>query len=336
MDKQPDEQLSKLKNKALPALAEVKTAQELEAWRIVYLGRKGAIPKYLRGIKDLSPQEKRSIGKQGNELRHNLEEQYKQKKQQVTTTATTLSEDEEATTGHLHPITLSIRRIQNILTSLGFTSVEGPLVEESRYNFDLLNIPLEHPARAATDTFYLENGHVLRTQTSPIQLRAVLEQRMTPPLKIFSPGRTFRAERTDASHEATFHQFEGLAIAKDITIADFKGTIETFMSEFFSAKATIRLRPSFFPFVEPGFEIDVSCVFCKQRGCRICKHTGWVEIMGAGMVHPNVLKNMNIDYKKYQGFAFGGAIDRLTMLRHNINDIRLFWSGDFKFLRQFS
>lgn len=343
MNKQLGEQLTKLKNKALQSLAKVAIAQELEAWRITYLGRKGAVPKYLRQIKNLSLEERRIIGKRGNEFRHNLEEQYKQKKQQFITTAstttgipTTTAVPEEPATGHLHPITLSIRRIQNILMSLGFTSVEGPLVEESRYNFDLLNIPLEHPARAATDTFYLKNGHVLRTHTSPVQLRAVLEQNLTPPFKIFSPGRTFRAERTDASHEATFHQFEGLAIGKDMTISDFKGIIETFMSEFFSAEATIRLRPSFFPFVEPGFEIDVSCVFCEQQGCRICKHTGWVEIMGAGMVHPNVLRNMNIDHQQWQGFAFGGAIDRLTMLRHNINDIRLFWSGDFKFLRQFS
>ena len=336
MDKQPDEQLTQLKNKALRALAEVSAAPELEAWRIAYLGRKGAIPQYLRRIKDLSPEKRRIIGRQGNELRHNLEEQYKQKKQETASTAAASPLLSEPAIGHLHPLTLSIRRIQDILTSLGFTSVEGPLVEESRYNFDLLNIPLQHPARADTDTFYLKNGRVLRTHTSPVQLRAVLEQGLAPPFKIFSPGRTFRAERTDASHDATFHQFEGLAVGKDITIADFKGIIAAFMSEFFSAKATIRLRPSFFPFVEPGFEVDVSCVFCKQKGCRICKHTGWVEIMGAGMVHPNVLRNMNIDHKQFQGFAFGGAIDRLTMLRHNISDIRLFWSGDFKFLKQFS
>jgi phenylalanyl-tRNA synthetase alpha chain len=219
---------------------------------------------------------------------------------------------------------------------MGFQLAEGPLVEEARFNFDMLNIPLEHPARAETDTFYLENGHILRTHTSPVQVRTVLENNLTPPFKIFSPGRTFRSEKTDATHESTFHQFEGLAVGDNITIAGFKGDIEQIFARFFGQNISVRLRTSYFPFVEPGFEVDISCVFCQAKGCRVCKHSGWIEVMGAGMVHPNVLRNMNINPEKYQGYAFGGAIDRLTMLRHGINDIRLFWSGDIDFLRQFS
>ena len=331
-----------LASKATQSLQAVVTAQDLEAWRVVYIGRKGAVPQMLRELKDVSDEDKRTVGAALNGLRSDLQLAYDTKLQEVGVVASSermVRVVGELPPGHLHPLTLTIQRVQNILAGMGFLLVEGPEVEAAQYNFDLLNMPLEHPARSETDTFYLTDTPeplVLRTQTSPIQLRAVLEYNLTPPFRIASPGRVFRAERTDATHESTFYQFEGLAVGENITIADFKGTIETFYSSFFGSDASVRLRPSYFPFVEPGFEVDMSCVFCKQAGCRVCKQTGWIEIMGAGMVHPNVLRNMNIDPDTHQGFAFGGAIDRLAMMRYGIDDIRLFWSGDFRFLKQFS
>lgn len=335
--------IKKIKIEAKAVLAPVSSATDLEAWRLQYLSRKGLVSQLLRAVKEAPAAERRELGQAGNQLRDELEKLYAAKKGELgeTPLAATGDEDKPALTettepGHLHPLTLSIRRIVAILTGLGYTMAEGPLVEDPSYNFDLLNIPPEHPARAETDTFYLENGLVLRTHTSPVQLRAVLEHNLQPPFKVFSPGRTFRAERTDASHDASFYQFEGLSVGPNITVADLKSVIESFYSQFFGKTVAIRLRPSFFPFVEPGFEVDVSCVFCVGEGCRICKHSGWIEIMGAGMVHPNVLNNMNIDPAQNQGFAFGGAVDRITMLRHGITDIRLFWQNDLKFLRQFS
>jgi len=343
--------LDTLKTESTATLKQVKDAAQLEQWRITYLGRQGAVPKLLKEIKHLSLAEKRVIGKRGNTLRQKLEKFYEQKRQKLgpmttttstpSSTSTTTALPPEPITGHLHPLTLAIRRIQQIFSAMGFLIVEGVEVEEARYNFDQLNIPLEHPARAETDTFYLEDhgdakALVLRTHTSPVQLRAVLENNLTPPFKILSPGRVFRAERTDATHETTFYQFEGLVVEDGASISDFKGTIETFYEAFFGKRVSARLRPSYFPFVEPGFEVDLSCVFCRQAGCRICKNTGWIEVMGAGMVHPNVLRNMNINPQEHQGYAFGGVVDRLPMLRLGINDIRLFWSGDIRFLKQFS
>ena len=333
--------IKELEQQAKESLERVQTAQDLEQWRVAYIGRKGAVPRLLRTVKDASPEDRKRVGQEANALRQELEAMYEQKRQAMPQQA--WDEREVSVTGvapaHLHPITLTIRRVHHILAAMGFTIVEGPEVEEAKYNFDLLNIPLEHSARGEMDTFHIADSDpslVLRTHTSPVQLRAVLERGLTPPFRIASPGRVFRSERTDATHETTFHQFEGLVIGKNITIADFKGTIETFYSTFFGEEATVRLRPSYFPFVEPGFEVDVSCVFCGGSGCRVCKHTGWIEIMGAGMVHPNVLRNMNSNPDAFQGYAFGGAIDRLAMLRHGINDIRLFWSGDIRFLKQFS
>lgn len=335
-----------LKEKATSELSDISTAEALEMWRVTYLGRKGVIPVLLRGIKDLPVEERKVVGKMANEVRQELEAAYEEKKQNVgevmhvkdVNYAGTLDID---IPGHIHPLTLTIRRIQNIFTALGFLVVEGPEVEEARYNFDQLNISFEHPARAETDTFYVKTKKdepqvVLRTHTSPVQVRAVLENDLHPPFKVLSPGRVFRSERTDATHETTFYQFEGLVVGEDISVADLRGVIETFYSLFFGSRVTIRLRPSYFPFVEPGFEIDMSCVFCQQKGCRVCKQSGWIEVMGAGMVHPNVLRNMNVDPKKYQGFAFGGAVDRATMIRHSIDDIRLFWAGDIRFLKQFT
>ncbi len=348
-----------LRKQAIEKFHSISSENQLEEWRIEFLGRKGAVPLFLRKIGEMPAEERKEAGSGANALRKELEGMYEKKKNDKTeekepaqTETPSLLEkflnifrpketQEQKNTeamGHLHPLTLTTRRIQDIFSAMDFHIVEGPEIESGQYNFDYLNIPIEHPARAETDTFYVENTEetVLRTHTSPVQLRAVLEQDLIPPFKILSPGRVFRAERTDATHDATFYQFEGLVVGENITIADFKGVIETFYSTFFQEDVKIRLRTSFFPFVEPGFEVDMSCVFCKQKGCRICKKTGWVEIMGAGMVHPSVLKNMNIDPEKYQGFAFGGAQDRLAMLKYGVDDIRLFWSGDIRFLKQFS
>lgn len=338
------EKLNQIETQALEHLESVTSLEQLQAWRHQYLGRKGIVPQLLRTVKDLPALQRQQVGQRGNELRQKLEQLYQERQASLEPDGIPLGQSKQDKTaptspipphGHLHPLSRTIRKIQDIFAGMGFLLVEGPEVEEARYNFDLLNIPLEHPAREETDTFYVRDDLVLRTHTSPVQIRASLEQNLTPPFQILSPGRVFRAERTDATHETTFYQFEGLVIAKHITIADFKGTIEFFYSAFFGKDVKSRLRPTFFPFVEPGFEVDLSCVFCQQKGCRVCKYTGWIEVMGAGMVHPNVLRNMNVDSSLWQGYAFGGAVDRLTMLQHGIDDIRLFWSNNLQFLQQF-
>ena len=330
-------ELAKLGDIALTELGTISTAAALEQWRVKYLGRKGQVSHLLRQVKDLPEEEKAVVGEAGNRLRQKLEAAFMAASEKMNQDESLNVSATLAAVGHLHPLTLSIRQLYAVLSSLGFKPVEGPQVEEAKYNFDYLNIPIEHPARAETDTFYLANpGLVLRTHTSPVQVRAVLEQHLRPPFRICSPGRVFRSESTDSSHESTFYQFEGLEIGKDVSVAHLKGAIAAIYSRFFGTDVTTRLRTSYFPFVEPGFEVDISCFFCSQTGCRVCKHSGWIEVMGAGMVHPNVLRNMNIDPDQFQGYAFGGAIDRLTMLRHGINDIRLLWSGEFEFLKQFS
>jgi len=338
--------LEDLTQKATSALIACEDAAALEAWRVAYIGRSGLIPGLLRNIKDLSDEEKRTVGSAANALKRELEEKYQEQLHVIEKGASTRGVQAtncklQAGGGHLHPLTLTLNRVHEIFSAMGFIIADGPEVEEVKFNFDLLNTPAEHPARGAGDTFMVDpmsvNGAedlVLRTQTSPMQIRSVAAMQLHPPFSVIAPGRVFRKEKVDATHESTFHQFEGLSISETTSIADFKSVIETFFSAFFHADVVIRLRPSYFPFVEPGFEVDMSCVFCKD-GCRVCKHTKWIEVMGAGMVHPNVLKNMNIDPEKYQGYAFGGAIDRLTMIQYGINDIRLFWSGDVRFLRQF-
>lgn len=355
--------LKKINKAAQLALDQVQEITALEAWRIEYLGRKGIIPALLRNVKNLSPAERRAVGQAGNEIRLQLQQSYQAKASALRSLALADNLDAHKISptvpqtkpanhrqpiklGHLHPMTITIRRLTHILSDLGFIFAEGPLVETPSYAFDFLNIPVDHPARGMMDTFYLENSNVMRPHTSPVQIRAVLENHLTPPFKIFSPGRVFRAEKVDATHGHTFYQFEGLSVGEDVSIANFIWTVKKIYADFFAAPVSIRLRPSYFPFVEPGFEVDISCVFCQASShqaektpapvnCRICKNSRWLEIMGAGMVHPVVLKNMNVDPSRYQGFAFGGAIDRLTMLRYNIDDIRHFWSGDLKFLRQF-
>ena len=235
--------------------------------------------------------------------------------------------------GHLHPLTLVKKEIEDIFQAIGFAVVEGPEIETEHYNFDALNIPKDHPARDMWDTFYLKSGQLLRTHTSPVQIRYM--EKHHPPFRIIAPGRIFRHEATDASHEINFYQVEGLMIGKNITAVNFKAIIQEFVFRFFNKKAAIRLRPSFFPFTEPSFEVDVACLVCKGKGCRVCSKTGWLELIGAGMVHPNVLKAGGINPNDWQGFAFGMGMDRLAMMKYKIDDIRLLYSGDLRFLKQF-
>jgi len=335
-----NDNISAIAKEAKKSLNLADDSSSLEKWRIAFLGRKGKIPLQLRQIKDLPANEKQAAGQLGNQTRQELEKMYQQKlsllsPQSTTNPSTPSSTQPETSPGHLHPLSIAVLRIHQAFTELGFQLAEGPLAEDPKYAFDLLNIPLEHPARGLMDTFYLAGGQVLRPHTSPVQLRSVFANNLTPPFRIYSPGRVFRAERTDASHQHTFHQVEALMVGESVSVADFKGVVEHFFSSFFSQTANIRLRPSYFPFVEPGFEVDMQCIFCQQKGCSTCQQSGWIEMMGAGMVHPNVLRNMNINADKYQGFAFGVGIDRMTMLLHGIKNIRLFLSGDLRFLRQF-
>lgn len=237
--------------------------------------------------------------------------------------------------GHLHPFTLLSRKIVHIFSGLGFEVASGPEIESEEYNFDKLNVPKDHPARDMQDTFWIKDkpGYVLRTHTSPVQVRYMLQNK--PPLRVITIGRVYRNEETDATHEAQFYQLEGLVVGEDVTLANLKATLEHFFGEFFGSKSNVRFRPSFFPFVEPGVEVDIQCFKCSGVGCSFCKSTGWVEIMGAGMVHPNVLEASGVDSKKYQGFAFGMGIDRLASTLYQVPDIRLFYSGDLRFIHQF-
>ena len=332
-----NEELYKIEQDAQKALEDASTAEYLDAFKVEYLSRHGILSTFLRGIKDASIEEKRTVGSRANTLRAELEQKFESKlsvlnKSTVRKIDVTVPGKRPAQ-GHLHPLTIVRREIEDIFLSMGFEIADTPEVEEAKFNFDLVNIPQDHPARDLMDTFWLNDGRLLRTHTSAGQGRMMANRK--PPLRILIPGRVFRNEATDASHESTFHQFEGMMVDKNISLADLKGVIEVVLKKILKRDdAKLRFRPSFFPFVEPGIETHVSCLFCKS-GCPTCKYSGWIEILPAGMIHPNVLRNVGIDPTKYRGFAFGGSIDRLAMLRFGISDIRLLWSGDPGFLKQF-
>jgi phenylalanyl-tRNA synthetase alpha chain len=330
----PIDDLNQIKKAAHHSLADVTNGAALEAWRLAYLGRKGSIPQLLRTVKELPLAERKAVGQQGNQIRRQLEAAYKEKKASVETenqqptlhpTPYTLHPSK----GHLHPLTQTLRQLQHIFLQLGFQLIEGPNVEEARYNFDQLNISFEHPARAETDTYYLKDHPdlVLRTHVSPLQIRGVLEHRLRPPLRLMYWGPSYRAEKEDATHGALFQQYEFLMIDEAVNLADLKAIATRVYSEFFGTSLATRFRPSYFPFVEPGFEVDIQDTV-TNRG-------EWLEMAGAGMVHPNVLRAMNIDHNRYQGIALGGGLDRLAMLKYGIPDIRLFYAGNLEFLRQF-
>jgi len=308
-----------------------------------YLGKGGELTFVLRSLEKLPKARRVKVGKEANEIKNDLIIQFDKKTREIEQKVQKEAEEKEwlditapgkrPFVGHLNPLTLARRDIEDIFQSMGFSVIEGPQMESEWYNFDALNIPKDHPARDAWDTFYLKNGLLLRTHTSPVQVRFMVKH--NPPLRIIVPGPVFRHEATDPSHEFELFQVEGLMVDKDISAANFKATVREFFSRFFRKEVDFRLRPDYFPFTEPSFDISISCVVCGGKGCSTCKKTGFVEVAGAGMVHPNVFKAAGLNPKNWQGWAFGFGLERLTMMKYKINDIRLFRSGDLRFLQQF-
>lgn len=328
---------------------EIKRAKDLKGLDELfnkYLGKKGKLRLLLRSLKKLPKAKRIKIGKEANELKIFLKGELDRKIKEIKEKIKILAHTKEwidvtvpgkrPLLGHLHPLTLVKRKVEEIFQSMGFSVVEGPEIENEWYNFDALNIPVDHPTREVLSlgkTFYLRGGGLMRSHTSSVQIRYL--EKNQPPLRIIVPGRVFRQEATDASHEINFYQLEGLMVGKDVSTANFKAIIEEFFKRFFGKEIKIRLRPSYFPFTEPSFEVDLLCINCLGKGCSACQNSGWLEIMGAGMVHPVVMKNSGLNPKFWQGFAFGIGLDRLTMMKYKINDIRLFYSGDLRFLQQF-
>lgn len=333
--------LAKLKSDALSQIADDKA--DLEQIRVRYLGKKGELTAVLRGMGSLSAEERPVIGQLANEVRANIEEAIAKRAEKMKEHALEVklrSEKLDVTMpgkapamGHVHPLTLVQRDLEDIFIGMGFSIAEGPEVEYDYYNFQALNIPPDHPARDTQDTFYITDKILLRSQTSPVQARVMEKQK--PPIRIISPGRVYRSDTMDATHSPLFHQFEGLVVDKGIAMSDLKGILETFAKTEFGEDTRIRFRPHHFPFTEPSAEVDVSCFVCGGKGCRLCKNEGWIEILGAGMVHPNVLRNCGIDPDVYSGFAFGMGIERIAMLKYHIDDIRMFYDNDVRFLEQF-
>ena len=337
------EELKKISSDALAEIASAVSEQELDAARVKYLGKKGALTAILRGMGALEPNERREIGEAANIVRNELESAVADKSAQLKKAALEKRLIDEKTDvtlpgkskpcGRLHPLQIIENRIRDIFVEMGFNVVEGPEVESVYNNFDALNAPADHPSRDFQDTFYINETTLLRTQTSPVQIRAMAGK--TPPIRIISPGRTYRSDDVDATHSPMFHQVEGLVVDRGITMADLKGTLDIFARSLFGAETRTRLRPHNFPFTEPSAEVDVSCFMCGGKGCRLCKGDGWIEILGAGMVHPNVLAGCGIDPEIYSGFAFGMGLERVTMIRYNIDDMRLLYENDVRFLAQF-
>jgi len=341
-----EKDLKTLKNTAEIELKKVKTLKELDGVFRVYLGRKGELTKILRSLGNLPSQKRAALGKEANEVRHILQESFDTKQKelgwnkedQLASVIDVTAPGQKVEVGHLHPITQTRRKVEEIFGSMGFVVVDGPEVEDEWHNFDALNIPANHPARDLWDTFWLKAQKdnkplLLRTHTSPVQVRYMQENK--PPIRIIVPGRTFRYEATDASHEINFYQVEGLMVDENISVANFKAVIQEFFTRFFDKNVTIRLRPSYFPFTEPSFEVDISCVLCEGKGCSSCGHSGWLEMLGSGMVHPNVLKSVGYNQKNLTGFAFGMGLDRLAMMKYKIPDVRMFFASDLRFLKQF-
>lgn len=342
------EQLKVLHAQALEELNKVDNPKELEAWRIRYLGKKGNLTRILRTVGSLSLEERRSIGARANEVKRALESSLSEKKkslQEALLTSYRESQRLDITLpgrplpmGRLHPTTQILNEICDVFKNMGFQVVEGPDVEWDYYNFEALNIPQHHPARDMFATLWIDIGmegkaRLLRTHTSPMQIRLMEKER--PPIRAIVPGRVYRYEATDATHESMFYQVEGLAVDKNITLADLKGTLFEFCRCIFGEERKVRFRCDYFPFVEPGVEVAIGCSACDGTGCRLCGYSGWVEILGAGMVHPDVLARVDIDPGIYSGFAFGLGVERIPMLRYSIDDIRLFYGNDLRFLKQF-
>ena len=334
-----EDQLLSLKKNALDELESIKDKKDLEAFRIKYLGKKGKVTSILKGLGDLPSDKKPIIGKLANQIKSELSEEMdnaenriRANKMKIDQTLDITLPGRRALRGHLHPINLVNREICDILVRMGYRIVKGPNVEFDYYNFEALNFPKDHPARDMQDTFYVSDKVVLRTHTSPMQVR-VMEQKR-PPVAIIAPGKVYRSD-SDVSHTPMFHQVEGLLVDKGITFGDLKGTLTSFVHQMFGPRTALRFRPSFFPFTEPSAEVDIQCVMCHGKGCRTCSNSGWLEILGAGMVDPAVYGFVNYDPEIYSGFAFGVGIERTAMLKYGIDDIQLFFRNDMRFLRQF-
>ena len=334
--------LQTLVAQALAALAGAEDGAAVEALRVQYLGKKSQLSELSRRMGQLSDEERRAFGAELNAAREAITGALNDRKQALEAAALAQQLQAERidvslpgrgqAPGGLHPVTRVLERIEDFFTHVGFTVADGPEVEDDFHNFEALNIPSHHPARAMHDTFYFNANMLLRTHTSPVQVRTMESQQ--PPIRIVCPGRVYRCD-SDITHSPMFHQVEGLLIDEGISFADLKGTIEEFLRVFFEKPLGVRFRPSFFPFTEPSAEVDMQCVMCSGKGCRVCKQTGWLEVMGCGMVHPNVLRMSGIDPEKYSGFAFGMGVERLAMLRYGVNDLRLFFDNDLRFLAQF-
>lgn len=335
--------LSELQSRAVSLIDAAADAEALENARVEFLGRKGSLANIGKDMGKLAPEERAKIGKLLNAVKQDLEARYESRKaafERAALDARLAAEWVDLTLpapgtrpGSLHPLTQIQRELEELFTSLGFAVVDGPEVETEWHNFDALNIPPTHPARDAQDTFWLADGHLLRTHTSPVQVRAM--EKFGAPLRIIAPGRVFRNEEVDASHEHTFYQLEGMMIDRDVSVAHMLYFMKSLLAAIFKRDVTVRLRPGFFPFVEPGFELDIKCLICGGSGCPVCKQSGWVELLPCGLVHPNVLRAGGIDPEEWNGFAFGLGLTRLVMMRYAIDDIRHLAAGDLRFLQQF-
>ena len=337
------DQLKAIREHVIEELKSVQDSNALEQLRVRVLGKKGELTAILRGMGKVPAEERPAIGRIVNETREKLEsaidetaaalrareKDFRLRREAIDVTLP----GTERVAGSLHPMNIVLEDLLTIFTGMGFEAVEGPEIEYDRFNFELLNVPKNHPARDAQDTFYIDDNVVLRSQTSPVQARIMTTRK--PPIRIISPGRVYRADEVDATHSPVFHQIEGLVIDENISIADLKGTLDTFAKRLYGMGVSTRVRPSFFPFTEPSAEVDLTCANCKGEGCRMCKGTGWIEVLGAGMVNPKVLEMCGIDSRKYSGFAFGMGVERMTLLKYNIPNLRYLYEDDLRFLSQY-
>jgi phenylalanyl-tRNA synthetase alpha chain len=335
--------IQELESRSLARIASAATAEELEAVRVDALGRKGGLTQFSKEMGKLTPEERKRLGMALNAAKQNLEQALEARQAEFSGAALRARLDAEwidltlpapgPRRGHLHPLTKIQQELEDLFISLGFTVLDGPEVESEYHNFDALNIPPDHPARDMQDTFWLDGGNLLRTHTSPVQVRGM--ERLGPPLRMIAPGRVFRNESVDASHEHTFYQLEGMMVDRDVSVAHLLFFMKTLLAAIFHREVTVRLRPGYFPFVEPGFELDIQCLICGGPGCPVCKQSGWVELLPCGLVNPNVLRMSGIDPEEWNGFAFGLGLTRLVMMRYAIDDIRQLQGGDLRFLEQF-
>ncbi|MCH5185307.1 MAG: phenylalanine--tRNA ligase subunit alpha [Oscillospiraceae bacterium] len=336
-------QLQEIKEAVEKVLSGAADLEALENIRVEYLGKKGKLTAVLKGMGKLSSEERPVIGAMANDIRSFLEKEIDEKKAEISKKLQDIKLKSEVidvtmpgkaqAMGKYHPLSQVMNEIKDIFIGMGFEIAEGPDVEYDYYNFEALNIPKNHPARDTQDTFYIKENILLRTQTSSIQVRVMEKQK--PPIRIIAPGRVYRSDAVDATHSPVFHQIEGLVVDKGVTMADLKGTLETFIKELYGSETKVRFRPHHFPFTEPSAELDISCFVCGGEGCRVCKGEGWIELLGCGMVHPKVLSNCGIDPEIYSGFAFGLGLERVAMRRYDIDDMRLFFENDLRFLNQF-